>query len=615
MDGRGDMKYVLGTDGTLLIFDVDYIHSYMAERHNLYKDKIKYAGFLSVNKGDINIFGKSNSLEKKSPDSLYEKNKIIQQIKDNHFILQLKKEYQLEDLNGSQDLLKDGRLTRDFFVKRHVNTDNSSYDWMISIPENIDIQESNLITVKLLASELQNDHYNYSPSQRKEAMYSDWMAGEAGLISLTIFTVEKEGHENAYQFDHMFTSSNPFYKDAHLKISEIIDTAIDELESYGVSVNHKVVVEGFSGEGVFAHKMAVLLPEKVYAIVAGQCGGYLTKLPNTSKSNVYDWPYGMKNVNQPFNKEAFNQVHKFIYCGTLDNQCSYIVDTGDRNWIEGNHYRNLGETDPQRLHALIKEAQAKGYENYYFKAFNNVTHDRPDDYIIQVLEELKSEQNNPDLTQFASSEEEISAIPYTQISNRVLHKFDHLDFYDQRNEDYLVKAYNLEEKITISDPILKNKIAELVGKDSSKQLYYKDVYKIRALELYNHDVSSLDGIRYLNNLQVLRLEHNKVSDFSELKYLTQMVKLDISGQNQSTSGLNSISEMKNLVYLRANNLNINSIDFLNTLEYITTFEAYDNNISDVSVLEKYTDMIRLRLGGNPIKDVPFIDRMPYVSHY
>jgi len=625
------MKYVLGDDSTLMIFDNEFIHSNMASYYGFESDNVQYAGFLRANDGIVEFFGRSNSLDKDSPLDLAVLDELRNKINEEDYIVHYREETNMhhlldedvdirEIINPYKDLpdlqFVEGStiLASDYYYK-YTTDDNTNYDWLLKLPKGIDIDDQNLISIKLFGSNLGNDHYKYSATEREHVMYSDDFADRAGLISLCIFTVEDDEHGNAYQLDHIFSSKNPFYKDAHLKYEKIIDDAVFITEHLGVNVNHKVVAEGFSSTAVFAHKLAILVPDRILAIIGGSPGGYLTKLPNTEKFNEFDWPFGMKNVDIEFDKEAFNEIQKFIYCGTIDNECSYMMVNGENSWGVLDHYIEIGATDPERFQGLVDDAINSGYENYYFKVFDNIAHKVPYDYVQMVIEEIKSNQSAPDLNQFSNTIEEAEAIDYSALGDRIIHKFMDFEYFDHRILDDLDIEYSMDDEVIFEDDKLRKSIYEIANKTESEKLYYKDVYKITSLNVSGLGIVNLTGLRYLNNLRTLNMSNHFVKDLNELQYLDSMVQLSISKNytmEYDVVNTDVLCNMKNLVYLHANNLGLTSLKFLQDIEHLTILALADNSISDISILSKYDNMVHLELYNNPIVDYSPINNMKYI---
>lgn len=108
----------------------------------------------------------------------------------------------------------------------------------------------------------------------------------------------------------------------------------------------------------------------------------------------------------------------------------------------------------------------------------------------------------------------------------------------------------------------------------------KEVVK---LNLHNCGITDLnyvvDLIKNLQNLTILRLSQNKITDLSPLKVLTNLTELYL-GTNK-ISDLSPLKEFRNL----------------------TVLSIYRNNISDLSPLKELRNLSVLRLSQNKIKDL------------
>ncbi|MGD6776263.1 leucine-rich repeat domain-containing protein [Sutcliffiella horikoshii] len=96
------------------------------------------------------------------------------------------------------------------------------------------------------------------------------------------------------------------------------------------------------------------------------------------------------------------------------------------------------------------------------------------------------------------------------------------------------------------------------------------------------DITSLEGLQFAINLEVLDLIYNNITDLSQLAELTSLTNLSIMG-NQ-VSDLSSLSELIDLQYLDADYNNITDLSALKKLQQLETLWLNENPISDLNVL-------------------------------
>lgn len=124
---------------------------------------------------------------------------------------------------------------------------------------------------------------------------------------------------------------------------------------YGVTAN--IFLYGFSGGAQFAHRFAMLYPEKVKGLSVATPG--LVTLPDETKS----WWVGIGNVENLFGKniewEKMKNIPVQMLIGELDIDPREITVTKDEQcWMEGANDAGKNRKDP--LNKLRKELEAKG---------------------------------------------------------------------------------------------------------------------------------------------------------------------------------------------------------------------------------------------------------------
>lgn len=195
--------------------------------------------------------------------------------------------------------------------------------------------------------------------------------------------------------------------------------------------------------------------------------------------------------------------------------------------------------------------------------------------------------------------------------------------------------------VTFNDPSLEQSIRDNIGKTSGK-IQASDLEEITTINLSHSDIRDLNGIEYLTNLKVLDLsgnnlksivplkalehltdlnlsmnvdisdvsplsqmetlekldlEHTSVSDIQALKDLKKLTDLNLSKTNiDDLSPLVFHNQLKNLSISRCENIDDQShLEVLETLEMLTSFEAFDCNMTQIYFLDKLTHLKKLGL--------------------
>jgi poly(3-hydroxybutyrate) depolymerase len=144
---------------------------------------------------------------------------------------------------------------------------------------------------------------------------------------------------------------------------------------------------GFSGGGHFAHRFAILHPEKLWAVSVGASGSV------TLLDADRDWWVGIRDIKQrfgiSFNAEAMEQLPVQMIVGDADLETWEITHKpGGTYWMEGAN--DAGRTRPERLRLLAASFEKAGV-TVRFDLMQGVSHDRvkaipyAEDFLAGVL--------------------------------------------------------------------------------------------------------------------------------------------------------------------------------------------------------------------------------------
>ncbi|MDB5369459.1 MAG: putative hydrolase [Roseomonas sp.] len=150
-------------------------------------------------------------------------------------------------------------------------------------------------------------------------------------------------------------------------------------ETYGQDWS-KFAMFGFSGGGHFAHRFAILHPEKLWAASIGASGS--VTLLDADK----DWWVGIRDIGEQFgiafDRAALAKVPVQMLVGDADLETWEITHKpGGTYWMEGAN--DAGRTRPERLKALAASFEKAGVE-VRFDLVPGVSHDR-----LKVLDRVK----------------------------------------------------------------------------------------------------------------------------------------------------------------------------------------------------------------------------------
>jgi len=190
----------------------------------------------------------------------------------------------------------------------------------------------------------------------------------------------------AFDWKVFLPTSDPFVQRPDIKVNLMIDRLVTDLRQMGYDVDDKVFVDGFSAGAMFAQRYALLQPERIRAIAAGQCGGAMTLPESTYASAVataMEWPVGVSDfsslVGEDFDRDAYQQVSQLIYIGDQDTTNSTLSAPGEPGELWRTQAQidflnaEFGNTDPVRLEGQASYLADLGYD-VSFKLYPGVGH-------------------------------------------------------------------------------------------------------------------------------------------------------------------------------------------------------------------------------------------------
>lgn len=135
--------------------------------------------------------------------------------------------------------------------------------------------------------------------------------------------------ENESLYSHNLSSSvyftkNELFKNLDIQMINMIKDAKERLEAFGIIVDEKIIIEGFSASGAFANRFTVLHPELVMLCISGGFNGQLLLPLKEYVGKKIIFPVGISNILYYNNDllEEFKLVRQFYYMGSLDDNDS-----------------------------------------------------------------------------------------------------------------------------------------------------------------------------------------------------------------------------------------------------------------------------------------------------
>jgi pimeloyl-ACP methyl ester carboxylesterase len=291
-------------------------------------------------------------------------------------------------------------------VVLHGSTEEMIYSWYSYVPNNLSREK----TIYILITGIYGGTYDYEESARTAKLMLQerlqWPYFDQFVLLVPVIPRKENPHSYPVAFGlNSFRERDTFFSRADLKVNLMIDELIDDLINDGYQMSPKVMIEGFSSGSMFAQRYALLHPDRVKAIAAGQCGGNFTLPEYEYEGNILNWPVGINNLGElagiQFDQESYTEIAQFIYIGDLDTgegDTTIVWNRLHPTWgaqymwesvsqMEFLH-NTFGETDPVRLQAEIDYLNKIGYENIEFKLYPGARHEITDQMIDDFMEFL-----------------------------------------------------------------------------------------------------------------------------------------------------------------------------------------------------------------------------------
>jgi Leucine-rich repeat (LRR) protein len=163
----------------------------------------------------------------------------------------------------------------------------------------------------------------------------------------------------------------------------------------------------------------------------------------------------------------------------------------------------------------------------------------------------------------------------------------------------IASSYLFTQTSVISDPNLEQVIRETIGKEDG-DITIEELKSITYLNAMDKGISSLEGLQHCENLIMVDLRGNDITDISNLSTLPRVDYL-----NLSDNSITDVSPLADYTIILTLDLSGNSIEDLSPLSELNSL-AYlhlkDNSIEDISPLYGL-NLSLLNLEGNAIIDI------------
>lgn len=183
-----------------------------------------------------------------------------------------------------------------------------------------------------------------------------------------------------HAFDRDAAIAEGEIKRLDLQLIAMINDARERLKVYGIELQDKVFLTGFSASGTLVNRFALIHPEIIKGYACGGINGILMLPMDKIKRDKLLYPIGTFDFNRLFKKDfqlnEFIKIPQYIFMGEKDNNDAVQYNDGynddDRKII----YKLLGKRMMPDRWNYCQEIYHSYYVNAIFKTYIDIGHKR-----------------------------------------------------------------------------------------------------------------------------------------------------------------------------------------------------------------------------------------------
>ncbi|MCP3919923.1 MAG: hypothetical protein GY711_30705 [bacterium] len=184
-------------------------------------------------------------------------------------------------------------------------------------------------------------------------------------------------YTHALDRDVLTTGDLPLAR-LELQLLAMVDDARERLAERGIEVGEKILLKGFSANGMFANRMTVLHPERVLVVCAGSPGGWPIAPVAAWDERPLRYPVGVADLAQltgrAFDADAWARVPQMIFMGNGDDNDSVIYGDGYDEVDKELVFELFGDTPIARWDRALELSRGVG-GGTEFRLYEGVGHE------------------------------------------------------------------------------------------------------------------------------------------------------------------------------------------------------------------------------------------------
>lgn len=167
----------------------------------------------------------------------------------------------------------------------------------------------------------------------------------------------------------------------------------------------------------------------------------------------------------------------------------------------------------------------------------------------------------------------------------------------------------VDEAVSFVDPALEEAVRTLLGKNAGETVMSSELWTITELTL-PEDIATLDDLALFETLEALTAEDLHGIDLTALGTLTTLRSLTLRSCSVSSSAMEAIGSLHNLVALDLSGCGLSSISALGELTKLQTLILADNSIGNITPLQNAQQLQSLDLSGNAVTSLATLVSLP-----
>ncbi|MDQ4485623.1 leucine-rich repeat domain-containing protein, partial [Bacillus cereus] len=189
----------------------------------------------------------------------------------------------------------------------------------------------------------------------------------------------------------------------------------------------------------------------------------------------------------------------------------------------------------------------------------------------------------------------------SSITKKDLEQIKSLKIVDGENQG-ITDISGLEYMTNIEELVLDN--VELKNVD-----FISNLRNLKTVKLTSNQIENIEPLSKLDKLEKIDISNNNVKNIRPLFTLHAVKNLNVSNNKLNDESLQGIHQLKNLDVLKLNHNEISNIEAISEISMVNELELVGNKVVDITPLSKLKNLQWLDLSDNKIQDISIFASM------